>query len=405
MISTGVSRNIAGRLAWTTAVAVAVMLAAALPSGAASSTPSSRTFTTTVRRHLKSAGGYTVVVTLVPTRKAESVNVFVGTQVLRQVSVTPSDPVPLVFYPNVKGRVLVVRTVATAKEPFKLALGRQTQGGIQTTGPTGTTGATASTGTTGATGATGTTGPLTLVGPTSGPYNTLVWSDEFNGPAGSTDPNLQPDQGGGCGNNTLSTNTASPANGALDGQGNLAITARYGGGRYTSAQLDTYEHFAFEYGRIEARIEEPAGSGLCGQFWLLGVGPNYSFNCWPQCGEVDVDEEISPQPNQTYGILHGPAPNSNFQQASSGITGPDPLSGHFHVYGIIWTPNSITWTLDGVPWRTLTPNSLVNGSTWAFSGHLFHIVLDLAVGGWPGPPSTSSEFPATMRVDWVRVYQ
>jgi beta-glucanase (GH16 family) len=36
--------------------------------------------------------------------------------------------------------------------------------------------------------------------------------------------------------------------------------------------------------------------------------------------------------------------------------------------------------------------------------HPFHILLDLAVGGWPGPPAAGATFPATMLVDWVRVY-
>ena len=34
-----------------------------------------------------------------------------------------------------------------------------------------------------------------------------------------------------------------------------------------------------------------------------------------------------------------------------------------------------------------------------------HIILDLAVGGWPGTPPSSTQFPASMLVDWVRVYR
>ena len=44
-------------------------------------------------------------------------------------------------------------------------------------------------------------------------------------------------------------------------------------------------------------------------------------------------------------------------------------------------------------------------SNWVFAGHSFHILLDLAVGGWPGPPSATTHFPATLAVDWVRLYQ
>ena len=35
----------------------------------------------------------------------------------------------------------------------------------------------------------------------------------------------------------------------------------------------------------------------------------------------------------------------------------------------------------------------------------FHILLNLAVGGnFPGSPNGTTPFPATMEVDWVRVY-
>lgn len=42
---------------------------------------------------------------------------------------------------------------------------------------------------------------------------------------------------------------------------------------------------------------------------------------------------------------------------------------------------------------------------WVFD-HPFLIILDLAVGGdWPGNPDSTTNFPRTMQVDYVRVYQ
>lgn len=57
----------------------------------------------------------------------------------------------------------------------------------------------------------------------------LVWSDEFNGPAGTApDPGKWThDTGGsGWGNGELQYYTNSTNNAAADGQGNMAITAR-----------------------------------------------------------------------------------------------------------------------------------------------------------------------------------
>jgi beta-glucanase (GH16 family) len=34
------------------------------------------------------------------------------------------------------------------------------------------------------------------------------------------------------------------------------------------------------------------------------------------------------------------------------------------------------------------------------------VILNVAVGGnWPGSPDAATQFPQTMTVDWVRVYE
>jgi len=44
------------------------------------------------------------------------------------------------------------------------------------------------------------------------------------------------------------------------------------------------------------------------------------------------------------------------------------------------------------------------GEAWVFD-HPFYIVLNLAVGGrWPGDPDDATAFPATVLIDYVRVY-
>src|ERR1017187_9454658 len=71
----------------------------------------------------------------------------------------------------------------------------------------------------------------------------LVWSDEFNGPAGSPPDSTKWNYdlgGGGWGNNEAETYTNSPNNVFQDGNGNLVIRAiRDSSGNYTSARLQT----------------------------------------------------------------------------------------------------------------------------------------------------------------------
>jgi beta-glucanase (GH16 family) len=344
---------------------------------------------------ISASGTYTVVVTVQAPATAETVSVFVGSSAQRTVAISPGHDAVLAFYTHVKQRSFKVRAVASATPVhFTVAAARQLAQSAPTTGATGTTGP---------------NGPV-FAAPTKGPYRHLVWSDEFNGPAG-TPPNPSSwtaDSGGGCGDGTLSTDTQDPANASLNGQGDLAITAQEnattaGAPTYTSAQLDTNDKVSFSYGEIEARIAMPRGSGLCSGFWMIGNSPN--GGCFPGCGEIDIMESITLFPTSVFGTLHGPLTgSSNSQQWQQGVTAPTPFAGTFHTYGLIWQPGRLTWTLDGVPYGTATPKQLAPTAQWVFNANAFHLLLSLAVGGWPGNPAAGAKFPATLRIDWVRAY-
>lgn len=242
----------------------------------------------------------------------------------------------------------------------------------------------------------------------------LVWSDEFTGAAaGSPGPDWNFDTGGnGWGNEELESYTSRPSNAELDGQGDLAITARtekYTGRdgvtrNYTSARLQTLKKFEFQYGLVEARIKVPAGQGLVAQFWALGNEAYEGSEAWPGCGEIDTMEVLGSEPNVVNGTLHAPwswAPTGVQGQAESST----PLSAGFHVYGLQWEPGRISFMLDGSVYKTIDRADLPPGAAWPFA-HPFFFLMDLAVGGeWPGSPNASTRFPAQMLIDWVHVWQ
>lgn len=243
----------------------------------------------------------------------------------------------------------------------------------------------------------------------------LIWSDEFDGPAGAS-PNPTKwsfDIGGnGWGNNELQHYTARPSNACLDGQGDLVITAhaeRYKGPdgvtrEYTSARLQTLHTFQFKYGLMEARIQVPAGAGLAPAFWSLGNNAYDGPRAWPKSGEIDAMEVLGSAPRIVHVAIHGP-----WSWAPSGVGGvarsPELLSADFHTYGVKWGPTRISFLLDGTIYKTIKPSDLRPGSRWPFRRPSF-LLLNLAVGGnWPGRPDASTPFPARMVVDWVRVWQ
>ncbi len=235
----------------------------------------------------------------------------------------------------------------------------------------------------------------------------LVWSDEFNGPAGAPpDPAKWTYDlgGGGWGNAELEVYTQDPANVSQDGNGNLAIRAlQTPGGSYTSARLKTEGKFSAQYGRIEARIMIPYGQGIWPAFWMLGG--NIGTVGWPACGEIDVMENIGKEPNIVHGTLHGPgyAGNSPFTAAYSLPAGRR-FADDYHVFAVQWSADLVAFSVDGHEYYRIARAQLTTATTpWVFDRPFF-ILLNVAVGGnWPGNPNASSAFPQTMLVDWVRV--
>jgi beta-glucanase (GH16 family) len=191
--------------------------------------------------------------------------------------------------------------------------------------------------------------------------------------------------------------TALGLNPFSDQNGILSISARpataaalpyLGGYAYTSGLLTTQSSFSQTYGYFEVRAQVPKGQGLWPGFWLLSAD-----GIWPP--EIDVLEQIGS--GNTY--------NSNgIFSTVAGATvvhgtflGTD-LSQGFHTYGMAWTPQTITFYVDGQQtFQTATPADM---------NKPMYMLLNLAVGGtWPGSPDgTTNWSTADYKIDYVRAY-
>jgi beta-glucanase (GH16 family) len=237
---------------------------------------------------------------------------------------------------------------------------------------------------------------------------TLVWSDEFTQPDGSApDPaKWTYDIGaGGWGNNEPESYTSRTNNVRIE-NGQLVIEARresYHDCDYTSARLKTQGKASWTFGRIEARMKIPRGQGVWPAFWMLGT--NIPSVAWPNCGEIDIMENIGKEPTLVHGTVHGPGyagPGGIHEQFS--LPGGGAYADDFHVFAVEWSTNQIKWFVDGQQYFSVTPASLPPGTKWVFTQPQF-ILLNLAVGGnWPGYPDGTTTFPQRLIVDYVRVY-
>lgn len=237
----------------------------------------------------------------------------------------------------------------------------------------------------------------------------LVWSDEFDGDEIDL-TNWTYDIGGwGWGNGEAQYYTDRPENARVE-NGLLVITLRQEqieDSYYTSARLKTQGLREFQYGRIEARMKVPSGSGTWPAFWMLGASFDNDdgdpATDWPQAGEIDVMEYVGRKPQTTFGALHGP-----------GYAGAGSLSGwnvqdfdiadEFHTYAVEWDEEGIEWFFDGEPFYDIAPEDIGNRE-WVYDQPFFMIV-NLAFGGTLGGNiALDLEYPLYLYVDHVRVYE
>lgn len=251
-------------------------------------------------------------------------------------------------------------------------------------------------------------------------YSDLVWSDEFstNGSISATNWHHQTQlpAGGSWFNGEVQHYTDQLTNSSVN-NGLLRITAKKEPytdqgitKQYTSARLNS--KFAFLYGRVDIRAKIPTNQGTWPALWMLGKNVNengayfdaqFGTTDWPACGEIDIMEHgITPsQPlNYVQSALHTPSSFGN--TTNIGGTIANNLGSDFHVYSMNWSPNQITFLLDGVAFYTYNP-TVKTPQNWPFNAEQY-LLLNIAMGGIAGTiPSNFTQ--ATMEVDYVRVYQ
>ena len=230
----------------------------------------------------------------------------------------------------------------------------------------------------------------------------LIWEDSFDY-TGKPDPEkwLHETGGHGWGNKELQYYTNSEQN-AYASDGTLKICAikeNFKGSQFTSARLHSKQSFL--YGKFRIRAKCPVTRGSWAAIWMLP----YDFSGdWPQCGEIDIMEFVGWMPNKIIGTIHTKYHNHLKGTQKSKEYHLKDVSSVFHEYGLDWTPDSITWSVDGEEYYRLTEDDLKND--WPFDKP-FYILLNLAVGGNYGGIKgiDYNRWPQIFEIDYVRVYQ
>jgi beta-glucanase (GH16 family) len=238
---------------------------------------------------------------------------------------------------------------------------------------------------------------ISLIGNTQTSWS-LIWSDEFSGTTLNQDIWTYEYGNSGWGNNELQYYTNDEDNVAVN-DGTLKITARqetFGSAPYTSGRIITNNKFEFQYGKVECRMKMPIGQGIWPAFWMLGA--NIENVSWPNCGEIDIMEHVNNEP-----MMHGTVHWYNNGHSYEGSSYSTDVT-EYHIYGIIWDETKIQFFVDGNFYNEFVYSNTNNSGTVFQNPYFF--LLNVAVGGnWPGNPDGTATFPATMEVDYIRVFQ
>jgi hypothetical protein len=252
---------------------------------------------------------------------------------------------------------------------------------------------------------------------------TLLWSEEFDGAegAGPSTDNWVIETGDGCnaapgcgwGNQESQSYAACAIK--QNGSGIMSITASTRLGEpsctsnknWTSGKFTTQGKQHFTYGYFEARMKMPAGGGTWPAFWTLAS--NIGTVPWPFSGELDIMEYAGNVPTRSTSAAHYANSLGLHEYKSGSQTHTSVLSSEFHTYGMLWTPNQVTFTFNGETHFVLkkSQTGLTNwpfGPTAAGVHPKMYLILNLAMGGTYGGRIAGGFNKANFDIDYVRYY-
>lgn len=197
----------------------------------------------------------------------------------------------------------------------------------------------------------------------------LTMSDDFNGDSLDRSKWGAPYQGrGNAGIGQRSPSAVSVSDGELRirGTGDVA-------GGLASARSQTY-------GRYEIRSRVDSGTGYNTATLLWPKSGN-----WPEDGEIDISEIFNGNTDRAGSFVHWGANNDqdhHFEETDF---------TQWHTWAVEWTPNRLTWFLDGREIWTVTEGYKIPDNS-----HFLALQLDVSGKSRPNP--------VTFHVDYVRMY-
>ncbi len=167
---------------------------------------------------------------------------------------------------------------------------------------------------------------------------------------------------------------------------------------------NTYKPTASKSYYFETRMKIPDGKALWPAFWLYREKGGTK-------AEIDIVEVVNNEydsslaPNWTPLVYHNNVHFSNSGDNAFGSAKGSSLSSGYHIWACEWTSTQVKFYLDNNLIRTVS-YPINNPSTGWGDSKPANVLINLAAGGgWPGPADDKNAFPATLEVDYLRIYE
>jgi beta-glucanase (GH16 family) len=220
------------------------------------------------------------------------------------------------------------------------------------------------------------------------PEYVLAFQDEFDGQAVDTTKWFVFD---GDPNHRDTTNSASRALATVhDGSAFMSADRSPGNTKfpYAAGYVDTHGMFAQTYGKIEFRARCAYAPGVWYALW---------GRAWADLvPEIDI-EFLGKDTSEVWFVNHWGVPPLPADQRRGATTVDGADITQFHTYTILWKPDLVEWQIDGKAYRRVTDSTVPHEAMfWVMNGW---------VGGWGGDPASTTQLPASIEIDYLRIYR
>lgn len=253
--------------------------------------------------------------------------------------------------------------------------------------------------------------------PPKSEYDTLVWSDEFNGE--KVDENKWQIIDGMWNHAAIynrgavsikkdgdksylsirTTNHNTKENlikaVGLDRYNNTELPQKV---TWSSGRLESKDKYSFQFGRIAVRAKVNDSKGIWPAIWMLAQDETGH-------DEIDILEYLGQNPWEAWTTNHFGILAKNKESHGIPIKHYEAWSQQFHVYEVEWTPDVIKWYIDG---KFVFQTQRGKDRDGMHTRPMFPILETQVGDGWVGDVDYNKNMTkqdSEYLIDWIRVYQ